>query len=433
MALDTRAAAARVVGDVLSGKSLNQTLPPTLEKVAPRDKGLLQQLCYGTLRQAPRLEALLNQLLDKPLREKDRDIHGLLLCGLYQLEDTRIPDHAAVSATVAATRALKKPWAKGLSNAVLRRFLRERDSLLTKLPEAAGHAHPQWLFDIINEQWPEQANAIIDANNAQPPMTLRMNARRGNRADYLLRLNEAGIAAKKGDLSPQAIYLESARDVLELPGFETGDASVQDEAAQMAALLLAAQPGERVLDACAAPGGKSCHILELQPALGELTAMDLDPQRLERVQQNLERLGLQASVIAGDGANPPPVLAAQSFDKVLVDAPCSASGVIRRHPDVKSLRRQNDIASLGAQQTAILQGLWPLLKPGGRLLYATCSILDGENNSVVNSFLKATDDAILVQPELTWGVTAGVGRQLLPNISGPDGLFYALIEKRRLL
>lgn len=433
MALDTRAAAARVVGDVLSGKSLNQTLPPTLEKVAPRDKGLLQQLCYGTLRQAPRLEALLNQLLDKPLREKDRDIHGLLLCGLYQLEDTRIPDHAAVSATVAATRALKKPWAKGLSNAVLRRFLRERDSLLTKLPEAAGHAHPQWLFDIINEQWPEQANAIIDANNAQPPMTLRMNARRGNRADYLLRLNEAGIAAKKGDLSPQAIYLASARDVLELPGFETGDASVQDEAAQMAALLLAAQPGERVLDACAAPGGKSCHILELQPALGELTAMDLDPQRLERVQQNLERLGLQASVIAGDGANPPPVLAAQSFDKVLVDAPCSASGVIRRHPDVKSLRRQNDIASLGAQQTAILQGLWPLLKPGGRLLYATCSILDGENNSVVNSFLKATDDAILVQPELTWGVTAGVGRQLLPNISGPDGLFYALIEKRRLL
>ena len=433
MALDTRAAAARIVGDVLSGKSLNQTLPPTLEKVAPRDKGLLQQLCYGTLRQAPRLEALLNQLLDKPLREKDRDIHGLLLCGLYQLEDTRIPDHAAVSATVAATKALKKPWAKGLSNAVLRRFLRERDSLLTKLPEAAGHAHPQWLFDIINEQWPEQAKAIIDANNAQPPMILRINARRGNRADYLLRLNAAGIAAKEGDLSPQAIYLESARDVLELPGFETGDASVQDEAAQMAALLLAAQPGERVLDACAAPGGKSCHILELQPALGELTAMDLDPQRLERVQQNLERLGLQATVIAGDGANPPPVLAAQSFDKVLVDAPCSASGVIRRHPDVKSLRRQNDIASLGAQQKAILQGLWPLLKPGGRLLYATCSILDGENNSVVNSFLKATDDAILVQPELTWGVTAGVGRQLLPNISGPDGLFYALIEKRRLL
>ncbi len=264
-------------------------------------------------------------------------------------------------------------------------------------------------------------------------MTLRINARRGNRADYLLRLNAAGIAATEGDLSPQAIYLESARDVLELPGFATGDASVQDEAAQMAALLLAAQPGERVLDACAAPGGKSCHILELQPALGELTAMDLDPQRLERVQQNLERLGLQASLIAGDGANPPPVLAAQSFDKVLVDAPCSASGVIRRHPDVKSLRRQNDIASLGAQQTAILQGLWPLLKPGGRLLYATCSILDGENNSVVNSFLKATDDAILVQPELTWGVTAGVGRQLLPNISGPDGLFYALIEKRRLL
>ncbi len=430
MALDTRAAAARVVANVLAGKSLNQTLPSALEKVAPRDKGLLQQLCYGTLRQAPRLEALLSQLLDKPMREKDRDVHGLLLCGLYQLEDTRIPDHAAVSATVAATKALKKPWAKGLSNAVLRRFLRERETLLGTLEAAASCAHPEWLFKTLNEQWPAQAAAIIAANNAQPPMALRVNYRRGTRADYLRRLSDAGINARAGDLSPQAIYLDSAVDVMELPGFEAGDVSVQDEAAQMAALLLAAQPGDRILDACAAPGGKSCHILELQPALADLTAMDLDPQRLERVEQNLERLTLTASLLAGDGANPPANLAAQSFDKILVDAPCSASGVIRRHPDVKSLRRQADIASLGKQQLTILRGLWPLLSPGGRLLYATCSILDGENADVVNDFLNTAADARLVHTELTWGVEAGPGRQLLPSIGGPDGLFYALIEKQ---
>lgn len=430
MALDTRAAAAQVVAGVLAGKSLNQALPPALEKVPPRDKGLLQQLCYGTLRQAPRLEALLSQLLDKPLREKDRDVHGLLLCGLYQLEDTRIPDHAAVSATVAATRALKKAWAKGLSNAVLRRFLRERENLLANLEGAALDAHPQWLFDRIREQWPTHAATIIAANNAQPPMTLRINATRGSRDNYLQRLEGAGIEASPGKLSPQAIYLNSPRDVTELPGFEAGDVSVQDEAAQMAALLLAAQPEERILDACAAPGGKSCHILELQPALGELVAMDLDPQRLERVEQNLERLNLQATVVAGDGAKPPQGLVPNSFDRILVDAPCSASGVIRRHPDVKSLRREEDIASLGEQQLAILQGLWPLLKSGGRLLYATCSILDGENSCTADRFLAATDNATLVLPELDWGEATSAGRQLLPSISGPDGLFYALIEKR---
>ena len=430
MPLDTRAASARVIAEVLSGKSLNQALPPALEKVPPRDKGLLQQLCYGTLRHKPRLEALLSQLLDKPLREKDRDVHGLLLCGLYQLEDTRIPDHAAVSATVAATKALKKPWAKGLSNAVLRRFLREREALIAQLEGAALHAHPQWLFDRIAEQWPTHAESIIEANNAQPPMTLRINAGRGSRDSYLKRLQEANIEAWVGKLSPQAIYLASPRDVAELPGFEEGDVSVQDEAAQIAAQLLAAQPGETVLDACAAPGGKSCHILELQPALGELVAMDLDPLRLERVEQNLERLNLQARVIAGDGANPPADLIPESFDRILVDAPCSASGVIRRHPDVKSLRREEDIASFAQQQLAILQGLWPLLKNGGRLLYATCSILEGENSGTVNDFLAETNNAQLVQAERDWGEATSAGQQLLPHISGPDGLFYALIEKR---
>jgi 16S rRNA (cytosine967-C5)-methyltransferase len=429
MAMDTRAAAARVLGEVLAGKSLNQALPPALEKVAPRDRGLLQQLCYGSLRQAPRLSALLEQLLDKPLRDKDRDVQGLLMCGLYQLEDTRIPDHAAVSATVAATRALKKPWAKGLSNAILRRFIRERGSLVAGLDAAASAAHPQWLSDAIHQLWPEHANAIISANNHQPPMTLRVNSGHTSRDDYLKQLQDAGIAATAGALCPQAIYLESPRDVVDLPGFEAGDVSVQDEAAQMAAQLVNAQAGERVLDACAAPGGKSCHILELQPELEELVAMDVDAQRLERVEQNLERLQLQATVIVGDASRPPAQLNKQGFDRILVDAPCSASGVIRRHPDVKLLRRARDIVALGEQQLDILQGLWPLLKPGGLLVYATCSILEGENSAVVRAFLRQADDARLLTIEQSWGEAAAAGRQLLPTGSGPDGLFYALLEK----
>ncbi|RLQ22087.1 16S rRNA (cytosine(967)-C(5))-methyltransferase RsmB [Seongchinamella sediminis] len=429
MARDTRATAAGVLAGVLAGKSLNQLLPAALDQVSARDRGLLQQLCYGTLRQAPRLQSLLEQLLAKPLRDKDRDVLGLLLCGLYQLEDTRIPDHAAVSATVAATRALKKPWAKGLANAVLRRFLRERESLLATLDSAAAAAHPRWLYEAIHRQWPEQASTIIAANNSQPPMTLRVNSARGSREHYLQALDGAGIGARAGTISADAIYLDAALDVAELPGFGDGLVSVQDEAAQLAALLLAAEAGDRVLDACAAPGGKSCHILERQPGLGELVAMDVDPERLVRVEDNLQRLQLQAAVLVGDAARPPAELAAASFDRILVDAPCSASGVIRRHPDVKLLRREEDIAAFAGQQLAILAGLWPLLKPGGRLLYATCSLLDGENTAVVQQFLAATADASLAPLPQSPGVRTAAGCQLLPDPTGADGLFYSLLTK----
>lgn len=428
MAQDTRATAARVLAQVLEGKSLNQALPPALEQVDPRDRGLLQHLCYGSLRQAPRLQAVLKQLLEKPLREKDHDIQGLLICGLYQLEDTRIPDHAAVSATVAATRELHKPWAKGLSNAVLRRFLRERETLTATLGESAQAAHPRWLYKALRREWPGQASAIIDSNNAQPPMTLRVNAGRTTRQDYLQRLTAAGIDAQPGHLCAEAIYLASPMDVNELPGFSDGLVSVQDEAAQMAAHLLDAKPGERILDACAAPGGKACHILERQPELAEMVAMDLDPQRLARVAENLERLRLQAALVAGDGSNPPEQLLAESFDAIVVDAPCSASGVIRRHPDVKLLRRREDIAALGDQQLEILTGLWPLLRPGGRLLYATCSVLATENQEVINRFAQA--HSVQVQAmDTSWGESCDPGRQLLPSLGGPDGLYYCLLEK----
>jgi 16S rRNA (cytosine967-C5)-methyltransferase len=260
-------------------------------------------------------------------------------------------------------------------------------------------------------------------------MTLRTNARQVGASDYLARLRDLDVEASPGALSPYAIRLTQPMDVLELPGFAEGRVSVQDEAAQMAATLLQAAAGERVLDACAAPGGKTCHLLELQPDLAELIAMDVHVSRLEKVAQNLRRLGLQATLLTGDAAHPPAVLAPRSFDRILADVPCSASGVIRRHPDIKLLRRESDIPALATLQGEILQGLWPLLKPGGRLLYATCSILDEENSRVVQKFLATQSDAQLLETVVTWGTPAESGRQLLPSAGGTDGMFYALLGK----
>jgi 16S rRNA (cytosine967-C5)-methyltransferase len=429
MALDVRAAAAAVIGDVLGGVSLNQALPPRLAQVPKPDRGLLQQLCYGTLRHGPRLQALLAQLLEKPLRGKDRDLQGLLLCGLYQLDNTRVPDHAAVAATVDATRVMKKHWAGGMTNAVLRRYLRERTQLSQTLAPSAAACQPCWLYQKISAQWPHDAHAIFDAGNRQPPMTLRTNARQINPHEYLARLRDLNIGAVPGALSPYSIQLHQPMDVRDLPGFADGQVSVQDEAAQMAAILLQSAAGERVLDACAAPGSKSCHILELQPDLAELVAMDIHASRLERVAENLDRLELTATLLTGNAAHPPPALAPSSFDRILADVPCSASGVIRRHPDIKLLRRESDIPSLAVRQGDILDGLWPLLKPGGTLLYATCSILDDENGEVVRQFLARQANAALVDTGVAWGVPADYGRQLLPEVDGTDGMYYALLSK----
>jgi 16S rRNA (cytosine967-C5)-methyltransferase len=429
MTISTRAAAAHALASVLSGRSLNQSLALQLSKVDARERGLLQQLCYGTLRQLPKLNAILDQLMSKPLREKDSDVRALLLLGLYQLAATRVPDHAAVSATVEAVRELKKPWAKGLTNAVLRRYLRERDELEQSLDQAAKVAHPTWLYNKLRKQWPDNAQEIFAAANAQPPMTLRVNHQKISRSAYLEKLEAAGIAAMACTLGEQAITLAQPTDVTALPGFEAGFVSVQDEAAQMAATLLNPRAGERILDACAAPGGKTCHMLELQNKLAEMVAMDVDSERLKKVEENLQRLELGATLLAGDAAAPPDSLEQASFDAILVDAPCSAIGVIRRHPDVKTLRREKDIPQLAAQQLLILQGLWPLLKPGGRLLYATCSILNEENSKVVDRFLQLHSDAECGATEPSWGEACLHGRQLLPSTSGSDGLFYAMLEK----
>lgn len=426
---DTRALAARTVARVFGGQSLNQALPPALERVDAKDRGLLQQLCYGTLRHAPRLLALLQQLLDKPLRNKDADVQALLLIGLYQLDYMRVPAHAAVAATVEATRRLKKNWASGMANAILRRYQREGEALAAALDTAAALSHPRWLYDAMARQWPSHLDAIIAANNDAPPMTLRVNAAKVSREEYLAVLQEQGIEGAACRYSPVGITLAQPRDVRELPGFAEGLVSVQDEAAQFAAPLLAAAPGDRVLDACAAPGGKACHILEAQPELSELVAMDVEEARLARVRENLARLQLDATVVCGDGGEPPATLAGGGFDRILVDAPCSASGVIRRHPDVKSLRRPADLASFAAQQLRILQGLWPLLRAGGVLLYATCSIFEEENDAVVRRFAEQQADARVQALDADWGEATRSGRQVLPASDGPDGLYFALLAK----
>lgn len=430
MSANCRARAATTLARVITdGASLDQVLMPSLETVAAADRALLQQLCYGTLRSYHRLDGILSQLLKKPLKKKDADLRALMLCGLHQLLEMRTPAHAAISETVEACRALRKNWATGLVNGVLRRCSRESESLLGHLNSAQAVSHPDWLFDSINQHWPQQAQGIFEAGNSHPPLCLRVNRRLLGREEYLSQLQAAGLEAACCQFAEDGIRLLTPVDVDRLPGFSQGLASVQDEAAQLAADLMCIEEGARILDSCCAPGGKACHLLERRPEISELVAMDSDSGRLDRVVENLSRLGLVASVMQGDAQNPPPELAAESFDNLLVDAPCSGSGVIRRHPDIKLLRLAEDIPAFAATQLAILHGLWPLLKPGGQLLYATCSIFPEENSGVIGDFLKGCDSAQLLPLGVNWGVDCEGGRQLLPSTDGADGLFYALLRK----
>lgn len=428
---DARSAAAKVIDQVLSeGRSLAGALPPALASVPPADRGLTQELCYGTLRWAPRLEALAGKLLDKPLRARDSDVHALLLVGLYQLLYLSVPPHAAVSLTVEATARLKKDWARGLLNGVLRRLQREQEELLAAVDtsEAAALAHPAWLLARFEQDWPQQWRDIAGANNERPPMTLRVNRRHGSREQYLERLHQAGIDAVAAPHAPDAITLDGAVGVERLPGFAAGDVSVQDAAAQLAAGLLQLAPGQRVLDACAAPGGKTGHMLETCPDI-ELLALDSEAERLQRVAENLTRLQLKAELRAGDAGDPPAWWDGRLFDRILLDAPCSGSGVIRRHPDIKTLRRPEDITALAAQQARLLHALWPLLAPGGILVYATCSILTAENAGQVTAFLRDGAQAAELPITAAWGQATAAGRQILPGENGMDGFYYAALRK----
>ena len=429
---DTRALAAKGLAEVaLRGASLRDVMERNARRLAdPRDRALLMALLSEGARWWLRFDAAVDGLLEKPLRHKDPAVHALLVLGLVQLEILQLSDYAAVAATVEATRTLGRPQLAGLVNAILRRWQRERDSLLARLDAKpqTRHAHPAWLAAALQRDWPQQSDAVMAADNREPPLMLRVNRQRSGRQALIDQLQGAGYAASAHPWLSDALVLPHSTDVTRMPGFEDGFFAVQDGAAQVAADLADLRDGLRVLDACAAPGGKACHLLERADI--DLTALEFDAARAERIRQNLMRLRLNAKVVIGDAGAPKGWWKGQPFDRILIDAPCSATGVLRRRPDVRLHRRESDIAAMHAQQRRILAALWPLLAPGGRLVYITCSVLRAENEAIVGELLAAQPDARATAFTLPAGQAAGVGWQILPGDGDLDGMYYAVIEKR---
>ena len=420
--------------DALSKSNQNAADIKPSDNIENKDRAFYRELCFGTLRHFHRLDAQLKPLLKKPFSKKDADIHALLLIGLYQLLYLRTPDHAAISASVDAAKKLKKQWASGLVNAVLRNFLRQQSepNKAMALSQAADLSHPKWLFKKIQRDWPDNWQLLIDYNNAAPPMSLRVNLNKNSRADFQQQLADAGIETILDPHSDSGLRLNQAVAVSELPDFDQGAVSVQDPGAQLAATLLNVEDSMRVLDACAAPGGKTVHILESAPKC-QLTAIDSSSERLLRVKDNLARYGFSANCIAADAGATDLWWDEQMFDRILLDAPCSGTGIISHHPDIKLLRRSGDLAQFAEQQKTLLTRLWPLLKDGGQLLYCTCSIMPEENATVIDWFLKQTPNASAEIIDAQWGVISGSGRQLLPNKGKNGGFFYARLSKSATL
>ncbi|MER3547360.1 MAG: 16S rRNA (cytosine(967)-C(5))-methyltransferase RsmB [Rhodanobacteraceae bacterium] len=429
---DSRALAAQVIAQVaLNGVSLREALKPAQNKLADsRDRALLTALVNEGARWWLRFDRALDSLLDKPLRKREPALHALLVLGLAQLEILAMPPHAAVAATVEASRTLGRGGFANLINAVLRCWLREREALKAKLDRdpQPRTAHPAWLIDAIARDWPQQADSILAANNAPTPPMLRVNRRCAARDEMIATLQMQGVNATAHPWLRDALVLDENTDIARVPAFREGRISVQDGAAQLAADLLDARDAMRVLDACAAPGGKTCHLLERADIA--LLALEREPSRAARIRQNLQRLGLSCQLRIGDAGEPSSWWDGRPFDRILLDAPCSATGVIRRHPDIKLHRRAEDIDSLVREQSRLLAALWPLLKPGGRLLYATCSILRAENENVIAAFSSSNNDAQAMPFALEAGHAIGAGRQFLPGEGGLDGMYYAVLEKR---
>ena len=429
--LRARAAALEILRQVVrEGRSLARCLEARPALPERRDEALAKEICFGVLRRRSALAHALGVLLRRRLAAGDADVEIALLIGLYQLIYTRVSPHAAVSTSVSLARRLGKPRAASLVNGVLRNFLRRRGELSAGIARAGRpeRSHPRWLVDAVRRAWPARWRDILHANDARAPMTLRVNAARIGRERYLDRLREHAVEAWPVPHCEQAITLARPRDVSELPGFLAGEVSVQDAAAQLAAPLLDPAAGARVLDACAAPGGKSAHLLERRPSL-ELTALDIDRHRAARIESTLARLGFPARVRCADAAAPGEWWDGRDFHHVLLDVPCSATGVIRRHPDLRWLRRPEDPGRLARRQLRLLEGTWPLLARGGTLLYATCSILPSENDDVIARFLAAHRDARAGPNHAMWGIATGHGRQILPGDDGMDGFYYALLVK----
>ena len=393
--------------------------------LAARDAALSRAMLVASLRWHHRHDWQLAQLLDRPLKSKDRLLAALLRVGLTQIESLRVPDHAAVAATVGATAELGLGHARGLVNAVLRRFLREQPQLAARslAIETARFSHPVWLIDNIRQDWPSRWQSILEANNVEAPIWLRVNRIKSDRAAYLDRLADAGLEARPDSDTPDAVELIGSCPIESLPGFAGGLVSVQDRSAQRVADLLRLAPGQRVLDACAAPGGKAAHILERCAGISEMVAIDSDAARLDQVAENLARLELKARLCQADATNPSDWHDGRGFDRILVDAPCSSTGVIRRHPDIKVLRRPEDPAAMAERQRRMLDALWPLLKPGGLLVYVTCSVLTAENQGVSEAFAASAADAGLAPFD------SPDHFQVLPGETGGDGFYYACLSK----
>jgi len=411
---------------VEQGQSLSSVLPVMQKKVAEKDRALLQELSFGVLRTLPQLEWLINKLMSRPMTGKQRTVHYLIMVGFYQLLYTRIPPHAALAETVEGAVAIKRPQLKGLINGVLRQFQRQQEELLAEFAGTEKRfLHPEWLVKRLKKAYPQQWQQILEANNQRPPMWLRVNRNHHSRDEWLALLEAAGMTGAIHPDYPDAVRLDSPAPVQALPGFAEGWVTVQDASAQGCMRFLQPKNGEAILDLCAAPGGKTTHILEVAPEAAVL-AVDVDEQRLSRVYDNLKRLGMKAEVKQGDGRTPAQWCGEKQFDRILLDAPCSATGVIRRHPDIKWLRRDRDISELVRLQGEILDAIWPHLKPGGTLVYATCSVLPEENSQQIAAFLQRTADARLGQT----GTPEKPGQQNLPDAAEGDGFFYATLIKQ---
>ena len=416
----------RILLKVANGRSLDNA-------IGAHDSPLSRQIAYGVLRNFYSLSAALEHLLTKPLADKHQDIELLLLAGIYSINSLNRPAHASVNFTVDAAAGLKKPWAKKLINGVLRNYQRKAEAIAKSILDdrEAITNHPEWLIDRIESAYPKEHEAIFAANQVEPPMTLRVNLAKTSREDYLALLQENDDEAHPGDLAATSVYLKAPRPVDRLPGFPIGLVSIQDEASQLIPMLLNLEPGQRLLDACAAPGGKTCAILEQHPS-SIVTAIDKEAKRASIIFDNLQRLDLKCNVIAEDLLDHMP---SETYDRILLDVPCSATGILRRHPDIKLLRLDSDIDKLVATQEDLLAKAWSLLSPNGELLYSTCSILPTENADVIQRFLEANNNASLLPVEaLLPGIAQSVkvypqGLQLLPTTNGTDGFFFSRLKK----
>ncbi|WP_164498075.1 16S rRNA (cytosine(967)-C(5))-methyltransferase RsmB [Nitrincola tibetensis] len=432
---NVREAAAIVISHLIQQQgSLTTLLSDQFETISERDKALLQQLCYGTARDYYRLYAVAGRLLKQPCDQTDTDVLALILLGLYQLRDMRIPAHAAISETVSAISALGKPWAKGLINAILRRYQREGvdiEEKLAKTDESYAFNHPTWMIEKLRHNWPDHWQSLLHNNDIKGPLCLRINALKLTVGQWETQAQAQAIGYQSGHFSEHAIYLDEAMDVHLIPGFDEGHLSIQDEAAQLASALLELAPGQRVLDACAAPGGKLCHLLESEAELSDVIGLELNEGRIGRIYQNLERLGLQTrcQVLQGD-ASSQDWWDGQLFDRILLDTPCSGTGVIRRNPDIKILRQNENILHLAKLQLDILENLWQVLKVDGVLVYATCSVFPQENERIIERFCKLHSDAHHDPIKAEWGIERPYGRQLFPQTSSHDGFFYARLIKK---